>query len=57
MGTTTLQISFGANQYERIQKWRSKVGYPRERSNDSFIKEKITELLNKEVPEVANEKV
>jgi hypothetical protein len=52
MGTTTLQISFGANQYERIQKWRSKVGYPPERSNDSFIKEQITELLNKEVPDV-----
>jgi len=50
MGTFTTQISFGAFQYERLQKWMAKESHPADKP-DSFVKEKFMELLNKKVPE------
>jgi hypothetical protein len=50
MGTYTTQMSFGALQYERLQKWMSKEGLPGE-SADSFVKRKFKEFLDKAIPE------
>lgn len=48
MGSYTTQLSFGALQFERIQKWMSREKYPGKL--DSFIREKFLELLDKEQP-------
>ena len=50
MGSYTTQMTFGALQYERLQKWRTTDGLPDE-STDSFVKRKFMEQLNKKIPE------
>ena len=44
----TTQISFGALQYERLQKW--KVREKSVGSLDVFVRDKFMELLDKEQP-------
>lgn len=48
MGTYNTQMSFGALQYERLQKWMSREKYAGK--VDSFIRDKFMELLEKEQP-------
>lgn len=51
MGTTTLQISLGEGLMARLGKWRSKLKYPPEKSNDAFVKEVLMAEMDKAVPE------
>lgn len=48
MGSYTTPLSFGALQFERINKWKSRENY--QGKIDSFIREKFLELLDKEQP-------
>jgi len=49
MGTYTTQISFGALQYERLQKWIAREKYSGK--TDIFVRDKFMALLDQEVPE------
>jgi len=52
MGTYTTQISFGALQYERLQKWMRLVKY--EGKTDVFVRDRFMVLLDEQVPSEEN---
>jgi len=52
MATTIMRISFGDGHMNKIGKWRSKLGYPPEKSNELFVRDMFLKSLEENIPEV-----
>jgi hypothetical protein len=54
MGTYTTQLSFGALQYERVQKWKlneEKSRNTKWKKFDTFVRDMFMELLDEKIPD------
>ena len=51
MGQTTLKVTLGDLQLNRLGQWRALENYPPGKSNDSFVRDMTLKMLEKMVPE------
>ena len=52
MASSLIQFTLGPLLMERVAKWRSKEGYPSDKSDDTFIRAKFVEQLDKVIPDL-----
>jgi hypothetical protein len=55
MATMTMKVTLGEAQLARLGVWRSQIGYPPEKSNDSFVRDMFLYGLEMAVPDVKKE--